>query len=86
MGYDASVLAIKDNKAQLVIIAKEISAKTEKNAIFEAERKNVKYVNCSYTTDEIAHAIGKRAGVLVVIDENFAKGLANDTQNRKDDV
>lgn len=82
MGFDATVLAIKAEKARLVVIAKDVSEKTYENTLFQAQRKNINVVKCSYTIEEIGFAVGKKVGVLAVLDDNFANGLKVDEQNR----
>ena len=76
LGFEASKEAVTSNKAKLIIVASDISAKTEKETRFFAKEKcNVTKVD--FTTEEISAAIGFRAGVLAVNDEGFAKAILN---------
>lgn len=81
-GFDATVSSIKEEKAQLVVVACDISEKTEKNVRFEAVKKAIDVIKSSETIEDISRGIGKKAGVLAIIDKDFAKGvLAKSLEN-----
>ncbi|MBD5129208.1 MAG: hypothetical protein HDT43_04715 [Ruminococcaceae bacterium] len=52
-----------------MILAADVSAKTEKEIRFHAEGKEV--VKAEFVMDDVRDAIGKRAGVLLVNDEGL---------------
>ena len=74
-GYDATINLLKEKKASLIVIATDISEKTEKNIKFEAEKTDTKTIKVEYTIEEISSNIGKKAGVLAISDKDFTKGL-----------
>ncbi len=74
-GFDATINSVKEKKATLIVIADDISAKSEKNIRFEAEKFNIKVIKSTHTIADISHAIGKKAGIVAILDENFASGL-----------
>ncbi len=76
-GYDAVVNSLKAKTAKLVIVASDISEKSEKNARFESEKHKAEIIKVNYTMEEIGLAVGKKAVVFAVTDLNFADGLKN---------
>ncbi|MCH5349382.1 MAG: ribosomal L7Ae/L30e/S12e/Gadd45 family protein [Oscillospiraceae bacterium] len=87
MGFDAMKEALSGGKAKAVIIAADVSPKTEKEARFFADKYNVPAEKTDTSLDEILAALGKRAGLLTICDEGFAKkalSLCSDFENRYD--
>ncbi|MCH5192457.1 MAG: ribosomal L7Ae/L30e/S12e/Gadd45 family protein [Oscillospiraceae bacterium] len=73
MGFDAMKEALAGGKAKAVVIAADVSPKTEKEARFFADKSGVPVRKTGTTLDEIFMGLGKRAGVLTICDEGFAK-------------
>ena len=65
---------ITKNQAQLIILAKDISQKTEKEFVFLAKDK-IQVIRTPYSLDELSSALGVRAGVYAVADKNFAEQI-----------
>ena len=65
---------ITKNQAQLILLAKDISQKTEKEFNFLAKDK-FKVIRTDYDLDELSSALGVRAGVFAVTDKNFAEQI-----------
>lgn len=75
-GMDAAVSAIKQKKAKLVLAARDVSQKSEKEIIFQSEKYGVKYLPLeNYDMDTVAHAVGRKCGILSVNDDSFSSGL-----------
>ena len=73
MGFDPMKEALAGGKAKAVIIAADVSPKTEKEARFYADKYNVPAKKTGTSLDEIDFGLGKRAGILTICDEGFAK-------------
>lgn len=73
MGFDPMKEALAEGKARAVIIASDISPKTEKEVRFFAEKKNIPAEKTKCTIDEIHCRLGKKAGILTVCGEGFAE-------------
>ena len=73
MGFDAMKEALSSGKANAVIIAVDVSPKTEKEARFFADKYKVPATKTDTSLDEIYQALGKRAGILTICDDGFAK-------------
>ena len=76
-GMDAGVSSLKKNQARLVITADNVSEKSRKEISFYATGKNVPVItlpDCDIET--LSKAIGKRAGIVAVNDEGFAKAIS----------
>lgn len=73
MGFDPMKEALANGKAAAVIVAADISPKTEKEVRYFADRKQVPVAKTKCTIDEIHFCVGKKAGILTVCGEGFAK-------------
>lgn len=70
MGFDAVVeeLASPKSKAAGIILASDLSAKTEKEIRFAAEKYKAELITADFTMDEARDAVGKRTGIFLVLD------------------
>ncbi len=88
-GFDATLDAVKAHRAQLVLLASDLSPKTEKELRFQAETA-VPILTLALTKEEIGHAagFGKPVGVVTTEDKGFAAALikAADCRNKEDAV
>lgn len=76
LGFSASKEAIALNKARLIIIANDISPKTEKEIIYFANgRCPVRKID--FDLETVSRSIGFRAGVIAVNDDGFATIILN---------
>lgn len=75
MGFDLVKEAIMTGKAKAVFLATDISAKTEKEIRFFAQRKNIEVHSLGADISEIGSATGKNAAVIGICDDGFAKKL-----------
>ena len=73
MGFDSVKESILTDKAKAVFLASDISAKTEKEVRFFADQKAVPCIDA--TIAEIEFSVGRKAGVIGICDEGFAKKL-----------
>lgn len=83
-GFCAVVEAIKKKKSRLVIVACDISEKSEKEIRYAAAN-NVEVQRVSYSIEQLSAAVGKQAGIFSVNDDRFAQffigGNANYDKN-----
>lgn len=75
-GFDPVKESVNKDKAKIVIIAKDLSAKTQKEVLYILRNKNIPLYETDDTLDEIQFALGRRTGVVAIEDENFAKKAA----------
>lgn len=75
MGFDASKEALQSAKVHLIILASDISPKTEKEINFFSEKARVKVLKSNQCIEEFYIGIGKKVGILSICDEGFAKKL-----------
>lgn len=73
MGFDMSKEAAEKGKAELIVLASDISPKTEKEVRFFSEKHSVKTVKTNLTIDEFFHGIGKKVGIISICDKGFAQ-------------
>ena len=73
MGFDSVKESILTDKAKAVFLASDISA--EKEVRFFADQKAVPVHCIDATIAEIEFSVGRKAGVIGICDEGFAKKL-----------
>lgn len=73
LGFDMSKEAAEKGKAELIVLASDISPKTEKEVRFFSDKHSVKTVKINLTIDDFFHGIGKKVGIVAVCDKGFAK-------------
>ena len=73
-GYSASADAVKAGKSRLVVVASDISPKTEKEIRFVC-KSGVTVSRICHNIEAVSAAIGTRAGVISVNDQGFAEAL-----------
>jgi len=76
-GFEAVKTAVKNGRARLVIIARDISDKSKKEIIFIASSadKPVEIYNMDADIVDITQAIGIKAGIISIDDEGFANKI-----------
>ena len=70
-GTNDTLQEMKKSKIFLAVIAKDISAKTEKELRFAAG--NIPVIRAPFTLQQFSDATGRIAGVIGVADEGFDK-------------
>ena len=77
MGHDMAAKAIASGKARLLLFAKDISERAKKDMLFLIEKQNsdIPVVYLTQTIDEIHFALGYKAGIITVDDDNFAEKI-----------
>lgn len=73
MGFDPMKEALDAGKARAVLIAADISPKTEKEVRFFSEKRGVPVRKTDMTQDGIYGALGKKAGILTICADGFAE-------------
>lgn len=75
-GFDAVSDRIKDKTAALIVLADDTSEKTSESISWHCTQMGVPFLRIETGMEEIGEAIGrKKAGVLAVTDQGFAKTL-----------
>ena len=74
-GRDAVEESLGKGKAHLVLVAEDISPKTTAGVRFSADRAGVPLLSIHETIESVSQAIGKRAGLVAILDQGFAEKL-----------
>ncbi len=74
VGFAASKDALQRKTAKLILIANDISAKSEKEIRYFAKDKAT-VGRTVYSTDQLSKAIGLRGGIIAVLDQGFADAI-----------
>lgn len=76
-GFDPVCDELKNPRSKIagVVIAKDVSEKTQKEMCFFCDKYETALYVCENTMDEIKNVIGKRTGVLAVLDEGLFVSL-----------
>ncbi len=71
MGFDSVVEELKASGFGGVVLAADVSAKTEKEIRFFAEQNGKEVLKADFTMEDAHGAVGKRAGVFLINDEGL---------------
>ena len=76
-GFDPVCEEIKNEKSKVcgVALAKDISPKTLKEITFVCEKHNVRLFQSDADMDEIKSVLGKRTGIIAILDEGLFGSL-----------
>lgn len=75
-GFDSCRESMEKGKARLIILASDISPKSEKEVRFFGQKFGVTVIKTAVTRAEFARGLGKEAAVWAVCDDGFAKRTA----------
>lgn len=75
LGFDLVKQATAEGRAALVMLAKDISPKTQKEVEFFCKQYQAVLKQVPITLDEFWYLIGKRTGIVAVCDTHFAEKL-----------
>lgn len=77
-GMEKTIEALKKNKACLVVTACDLSNKSKKEILFFTSNKNLNVVTLNgVTVENLSTAVGRKCGVLAVLDNGFADAINN---------
>lgn len=72
-GFDSVKESIAEGKAEVILLTCDVSAKTEKEILFFADKKNIGVLKTDISMEEMFGGIGKKAAVMSVCDRGFAE-------------
>lgn len=77
IGFDPAVEALAAGKAALVLAAPDLSPKTRSELDFRINKgvKPIEIIQLPLTMDDLSAVLGKRAGILAVLDQGLADAL-----------
>ena len=75
MGFDAVVEELRAPDFGGVILAADVSPKTEKEVRFYAEQNGKEVLKADFSMEDAHGAIGKRVGVFLVNDEGLFRSM-----------
>lgn len=87
IGFDAVVGAIKTDKVKLVLLASDLSPKTDKEWRYAIRDKRVSALTLPLTKEELGNAFGlhKPVGLAATDDEGFAARLRSLTTEQQEE-
>ncbi|MCM1578541.1 MAG: ribosomal L7Ae/L30e/S12e/Gadd45 family protein [Ruminococcus sp.] len=75
-GFDSCRESMEKGKAKLVVLASDISPKSEKEARFFGDKYGVAVIKTAASRKEFAEGLGKETVVCAICDDGFAKRTA----------
>lgn len=81
LGFDLVKATLISGEARLVLISKDLSEKTKKEVLYLTKEFEVETITIDITLDELWYLLGKRAGVISVIEETFADKIRETCNN-----
>lgn len=87
VGFDETVTQVRKGKAYLVVMASDLSPKSEKEWRFATKDHPAAVRRIPLDKTELAHALGlaRETGLAAVCDEGFAKAIAAKCPEDKED-
>ncbi len=76
LGMDPVKDCCRNGEARCVLVAEDVSAKSQKEIMFAAGQELVKVYRLDATIDDVWSCLGKKAGILAVTDNGFYKKLS----------
>lgn len=76
VGFDVCKQSMIDNEAQIILTASDISSKTLKEVVFLTDKYNIPHKQIDIEIGQLWYLIGKRAGVISILDDGFAKSIS----------
>lgn len=75
-GFDSVKTALSQSKSKLVLMANDVSHKSQKEVLFFSDRfKTQAKILEDYDMETVSHAVGRKCGIISVNDTSFADGL-----------
>ncbi len=78
-GYDAVCRSVQSGEAKLVIVAADVSEKTEKEVRFVAEKAQIPLLRIGDDMSALSEQLGRKVGVLSVTDSELANAVRTTT-------
>ena len=75
MGHDMALKAVKEKRAKLVVFACDVSPRLIEEFKRACSFENIEVKQIEETINDIHRALGYKAGVITVNDENFSKRI-----------
>ncbi len=73
-GMDATTHSIKTKKAQLIVVANDVSAKSLKEITFFADGR-IPVITLESDKETLSHAVGKKCGIISILDKGFKDSI-----------
>ncbi len=81
-GFSASADAVSRNKTKLIVIANDVSPKSQKEIRFCAEKKNIEtFLLKDITIFELSNAVGHKCGIISVNEDGFMRAIKEEIIN-----
>lgn len=81
MGFDPSCEAAQKKTAKCILLACDVSKKTEKEVDFFCNKYNVRALKCRFSMEDVYSKLGRKSGILAIIDEGFANSFIKIAEN-----
>lgn len=75
LGFDVVKASVMRGEAELVLCSRHVSEKTEKEVRRFCREWGAALYQIPYTLEELEYYVGKRVGILAVIDKNFGRTI-----------
>lgn len=87
LGFDAAAESMQKGTAYLLVLASDVSERTDRSICRIAEESKVPVLRSGFDMDRIGRAVGhKRTGVIAINDSGFAKTMkAIGTENSQEE-
>lgn len=75
IGFKNTAESVKANRVFMILIASDLSEKTEKELCFITKDRGIEVLRTAFSMAELSAAIGIKTGIIAIEDEGFSKAL-----------
>lgn len=75
-GYNCVRDAIYKREVKLILVASDLSKRSQESIFYETMEKNIELIQINYTMEDIGHACGKFSGILGIKSDRKDEGMA----------
>lgn len=76
-GMDPSIYSVQHKKAYVALAARDVSDKSFKEIKFFCDKFEIPLYTLEIEMEQLSHAIGKKAGIISINDDGFAKAVSS---------
>jgi len=81
-GKDAAIAAVADTRKWAgVLLTKDLSDKSKKEMAFQCDKHKRRLSEIDYTMEEVQSILGRKTGIIAVLDKGFFTALAANLDN-----
>ncbi len=83
-GMNETKISLKKNKAKLIVVASDVSQKSQKEIKFFCSNKDVSVITLNdISIEAVSNAVGRKCGIISVNDDGFSNAIRGGYANEQ---